>query len=77
MVHVKLYERIRQHIETNGVMLKFVAERSGIEKKKFYRLLSGKTEMSVEEYEQICKDGLGVDPSIFFKEKILKNEKSA
>lgn len=67
--------RIRAYIISNGIILKKVAERSGIEQKKFYRLLNGKTGMSVEEYEAICKRGLGLDPSYFFKENFSKTEK--
>jgi transcriptional regulator with XRE-family HTH domain len=67
--------RIRDYITTNGILLKKVAERSGIEQKKFYRLVNGKTGMSVEEYEAICKRGLGVDPSYFFKDSFSKIEK--
>lgn len=73
---MKLQERIRKHIEEKGIMLKHVADKSGIPQKKFYRLMNGKTPMSVDEYELICKKGLAVDPSFFFKQKVSVNEKS-
>lgn len=74
---MKMALRMRSYIHDNGILLKKVAERSEIEQKKFYRLINGKTQMSVEEYEAICKKGLGVDPSFFFKDKFSKTEKSA
>lgn len=72
---MKLHERIRNYIEKNGVMLNFVAERSGIQKQRFYRIMNGKSEMSADEFEMICKKGLDVSPSIFFKQKFSENEK--
>lgn len=74
---MKMFERIRTHISDNGILLKKVAERAGIEQKKFYRLVNGKTEMSVEEYETICRKGLGIEPSYFFARKFSVSEKSA
>lgn len=71
-----LQERIRKYIEENGIMFKHVAEKSGIPQKKFYRLMNGKTSMSVDEYELICKEGLTVDPAFFFKQKFSVNEKN-
>lgn len=72
---MKISNRIREYITDNGILLKKVAERSGIPQKKFYRLISGKTQMSLEEYEAVCKEGLSVDPSYFFKEQFSKTEK--
>ena len=74
---MKMYKRIRQYIVSNGIMLKHVAEKSEIPQKRFYRLMNGKSEMTADEYESICKKGLGVDPSIFFAKKFSDNEKSA
>lgn len=69
--------RIRSYIAEQGYVLKRVAEKSGIPSKKFYRLINGKTHMTLEEYEAICKSGLGIDPAYFFKDHFSKNEKSA
>lgn len=71
---MKINEKIKSYIHTNGLIMKVVANRSGIELKRFYRIVNGNSAMSVEDYEKICKNGLGVDPSIFFKQKISKNE---
>lgn len=64
-------EQLRNYIEENGLRINFLAEKCGIHEKKFYRLISGKQKMTVEEYEQICK-GISVDPGYFFKQKFLE-----
>ncbi|GKU76891.1 hypothetical protein [Paenibacillus sp. L3-i20] len=74
---MEMFRRIRSHIDDNGILLKKVAERSAIEQKKFYRLVNGKTEMSIDEYEVICRKGLGIEPSYFFARKFSENEKTA
>ena len=73
---MKMNEKIRNYIETRGMIMKVVANRAGIEQKKFYRLVNGHTGMTVEEYEAICKKGLEVDPSIFFKQNFSLSEKN-
>lgn len=73
---MKYYKRIRDYIMSNGIILKHVAEKSGIPQKKFYRLLNGTTDMTLEEYEKICRDGLGLEPSYFFTKKFSENEKT-
>ena len=67
---MKMYERIRHYIESNGLKLNFVAKKSGINPKRFYRLINGNSPLTVEEYEVICK-GLSVDPGYFFKDEFL------
>ena len=72
---MKMYERIRSYIESNGLKLNFVAEKAGINPKRFYRLVNGSAPLTVDEYEIICS-GLSVQPEYFFKEFFLdsKNE---
>jgi len=73
---MKINEKIKDHIKENGLIMKVIAKKSGIGLQKFYRIVNGDSAMTVEDYENICKLGLGVDPSIFFKQNISKNEKS-
>lgn len=70
-----MHERIRTYIESSGLKFNFVAERSGINTKRFYRLVDGSAPLAVDEYAMICK-GLSVDPGYFFKQEFLdiKNE---
>lgn len=67
---MKISDQLRNYIEENGLKFNFVAERSGIQEKKFYRLINGKQPLTIEEYESIC-NGLSVDPAYFFKQKFL------
>lgn len=76
---MKVADRVRVHIESIGMKFNFIAEKSGIPPKKFYRLINGVTAMTVDEYEMICKKGLDVDPGYFFRDDVLvtKNEHAA
>lgn len=67
---MEMHERIRDYIESNGLKLNFVAERSGINPKRFYRLINGSAPLVVGEYEVIC-NGLSVEPGYFFKDYFL------
>lgn len=62
---MNIHTKIRKYIELNGLKLNFVAKKSGIPLKTFYRLVNGNKKMSLEEYEKICKYGLSVDPAFF------------
>lgn len=64
---MNIQERVREYIETNGLKFIFVAEKSGISEKRFYRLINGESKMTADEFEQICKKGLTMDPSFFLK----------
>lgn len=61
-----LNEQIRIFIENNGLKFNYVAEKAGIPKKKFYRLVNCESKITAEDFGKICK-GLGVDPSLFLK----------
>lgn len=74
---MKIYMRIRHYIVSNGIKIKHVAEKSEIPIQRFYRLMNGTSELNADEYEAICKKGLGVDPGYFFANKFSENEKSA
>ncbi|MEB2281081.1 hypothetical protein LAV73_13900 [Lysinibacillus xylanilyticus] len=71
---MKMYERIRHYIFSNGLKLNFVAEKSNIEPKKFYRVINGETKLLADDFELICK-GLEVAPEIFLKDNFLETKK--
>ncbi|MFZ2464933.1 MAG: helix-turn-helix transcriptional regulator [Caldibacillus thermoamylovorans] len=71
---MKMCARLKYYIESNGLKLNFVAEKSGINQKRFYRLINGNAPLTVEEYEKICS-GLSVEPGYFFKENFLETKK--
>ncbi|MEA0563315.1 helix-turn-helix domain-containing protein [Lysinibacillus irui] len=66
---MKVHERIRRYIETNGLKMNYVANKSSIELKRFYRVINGDSILSADEYEQICT-GLNLETD-FFKQKFL------
>jgi DNA-binding Xre family transcriptional regulator len=60
-------EKLKQYIKHNKLKYNFVAEKSGINNKKFSRIMTGKQPMTVDDLEKICRDGLSVKPCIFLK----------
>lgn len=68
---MNMNQRIRHYIKSNGMTFTFVANRAGIDVKKFSRFMSNKQPMTTDEYEKICRDGLQIDPKYFFDKKFL------
>lgn len=71
---MKIHERIKQHIDSCGLKLNFVADKSGIKPKRFYRIINGDAPLNVDEYELIC-NGLNVNPGYFFNKNFLETKK--
>ncbi|KEK13058.1 helix-turn-helix transcriptional regulator [Lysinibacillus sphaericus] len=70
---MKIHERIKQYIDSCGLKLNFVADKSGIKPKRFYRIINGDAPLNVDEYEMICS-GLNVEPGYFFKQIFLETK---
>jgi len=73
---MKMSEIIRKHIQENGYIKNVIADKCKMDHQKFYRILSGNKNMTIEEYELICREGFGLDPSYFFKKKFSESEKN-
>lgn len=71
---MKMYERIRNYAHTNGIKFNHIADKSGIERKRFYRMINGETTMSADEFERIFIYGLSLEAKNFFDEKFSLNE---
>lgn len=63
---MSINEKIRKHIENNGLKFNFVAEKAEIPEKKFYRLINSESKISAEDFGKICR-GLDVNPTIFLE----------
>lgn len=74
---MRVNKQIRDYIESNGLKFSFVAEKSGFTIQKFSRFMNCKQPLTTEEYEQICKEGLNVDPSLFFQKKFLESKNAS
>lgn len=70
---MNMRKRIRSYIDSNGLKLKYVANASGIEEKRFYNLMSGTTRITFEDYSNICK-ALDLNPNYFFENKFLETK---
>lgn len=73
---MNMNQRIRQYIKSKELTFTKVAERSGIELKKFSRLMTNKQPITSEEYERICS-GLEVDPRFFYSENFLESKNNS
>lgn len=71
---MKMYERIRSYANENGIKFSHIADKSGIERKRFYRMINGETSMSADEFEKIFIYGLSLEKKNFFVEKFSLNE---
>jgi transcriptional regulator with XRE-family HTH domain len=58
--------KIKKYIKDNGLKYYYVAEKSGINPKKFSKIINGHKKLTVTELEIICEKGLEVNPSYFF-----------
>lgn len=70
---MRLHEKIRNYINENNMTIKEVGEKTSIEIKRFYRILSGNSKMTADEFEEICKV-LNVNPEIFFNKNVLETK---
>lgn len=57
-------QRIKEYIESNGLKQTFVAEKSGIDLSVLNSILNGKTKLTVDRLQLICK-ALDVEPAFF------------
>ncbi len=62
----KVYERVKKYVDKNRIKQIVISQRTGIDDSKVSDLLAGKRKLSVDEFESICKEGLLVNPAIFF-----------
>lgn len=67
-------KRIRLYIEANGLKFGPIAEKAGINEKKFSRFMTGKQPLTVADYEKICREGLSIDPASFYDQKFLETK---
>jgi transcriptional regulator with XRE-family HTH domain len=73
---MKVHERMRRYLQANGIKFRVIAERSDIQPQRFYRLMSGLAPLVVDEYEVICRKGIGIDPGYFFNLQCLETKPS-
>ncbi|MDP4106957.1 MAG: helix-turn-helix transcriptional regulator [Bacillota bacterium] len=60
-------EKLKRYMDENGLKYSFVADKAGINVKKFSRIINGRTKLTVDDLEKICEKGLSVKPTIFLK----------
>lgn len=68
MNNTEIADRIMNHISSNGLKQKFVAEKAGYDPKKLNSMLKGRTRIQATDIENICF-ALGAAPDEFLKPK--------
>ncbi len=59
-------KRVATYLLDNGITQAFVAEKTGIKRKRMSDILTLKSKMKADEYEKICK-ALGKTPNDFME----------
>lgn len=59
-------KRVATYLLDNGITQAFVAEKTGIKRKRMSDILTLKSKMKADEYEKICK-ALGKQPNDFME----------
>lgn len=68
-----LAEKIKIYIETHGLKQIHVANESGIHNKTFNAIMNGNRKLLADEFVVICKQGLKINPAIFFDNEVQEN----
>ncbi|WP_110954742.1 helix-turn-helix domain-containing protein [Anaerosinus massiliensis] len=73
---MKVYQRIKQYMDDKGIKQNHVALKAGFNPKTFNAIFHERRKLTVDEFENVCVLGLGVNPKYFFENIVLdsKNE---
>lgn len=73
---MKLHEKLLFYINAHGIKQTWLAEQLNISVKTLNAILRGRQRLAADMFEQICRNGLKVSPSIFFDNKFLETKKT-
>ncbi|MGF6356741.1 transcriptional regulator with XRE-family HTH domain [Paenibacillus sp. 4624] len=73
-IDLPVHLRVRKYIKSKGYVIRVIAEKSGIDEKRFYKIMTGKSRLTADDLEKICFGGLSVEPSYFFENKFSEIE---
>ena len=71
---MKLSERIRAYRLKHGITQTFIAGKVGMSVKTLNGIELGRQRLDADLFEKICRQGFGIDPSIFFREDVLESK---
>lgn len=69
-----MYQRLREYRESKGVTQTHIAKKTGKTVQRISALETGGIRLTVDEFEELCVKGYGVNPAIFFTEHFSENE---
>ena len=73
---MELYEKVRAYRQANGITQSFVANQINMSPKTLNAIEKGRQRLQADTFELICRNGLKVDPSIFFTNEFLETKKT-
>jgi len=72
---MELYKKIRSYRQSKGITQTFIASETNMSVKTINAIELGRKRLLADEFETICRDGLKVNPQIFFTDNILETKK--
>ncbi len=70
-----MYQKLRKYRESKGVTQTHIAKRTGKSNQHISALETDRIRLTVDEFEELCVNGYGVSPQIFYDDNFLKNVK--
>lgn len=74
-LYVKMCQKLRKYRESKGMTQIYIAKRTGKSHQRISALETGGVRLTVDEFEELCINGYGVNPSLFYDKNFLKNIK--
>lgn len=71
---MQLYEKVRAYRISKGISQTFVANSAKMNVKRYNYIEKGRQKMTANDFEIICRDGLGIDPAYFFDSDVLNSK---
>lgn len=71
---MKIHERLKVYRISHGIKQNYIAEKTGKSRTRISALETGRIKLTADEFEEICRQGLNIDPSIFFTNQFLETK---
>lgn len=69
-----VYQRLRMYIDNNGIKQTHIAGKiKSLDVKALNSILNGNRKLTADELEDICINGLCIEPGYFFSQKFQEN----
>jgi len=69
-----VYQMMREYRESIGTTQTYIAKKTGKAAQRISALESGSIRLTADEFVEICLNGFGITPAIFFNNVFSENE---